>query len=49
MVLDGILVDGYGLDSWLTLLGECLWTTSSAHSGNKARSDAVATGAILFF
>ncbi|MBH1999471.1 MAG: porin [Sphingomonadaceae bacterium] len=39
----------YGLNSWVTLLGEYVHTTSDAHNGNKAQSDAVAAGAILFF
>jgi len=33
----------------VTLLGEYVHTTSDAHNGNKAQSDAVAAGAILFF
>jgi hypothetical protein len=39
----------YGLTSWVTLLGEYVHTTSEAHNGNKASSDAIAAGAILFF
>lgn len=39
----------YGLNSWVTLLGEYVHTTSKAHNGNKASSDALAAGAILFF
>ncbi|MBB3981237.1 hypothetical protein GGR44_000884 [Sphingobium fontiphilum] len=39
----------YGLNSWVTLLGEYISTTSKAHNGNKASSDAIAAGAILFF
>jgi hypothetical protein len=39
----------YGLTSWVTLLGEYIHTRSAAHNGNKATSDAIAAGAILFF
>ena len=39
----------YGLNSWVTLLGEYVHTTSKAHNGNEASSDALAAGAILFF
>jgi hypothetical protein len=39
----------YGLTSWVTLLGEYVHTTSKAHNGNEASSDALAAGAILFF
>lgn len=39
----------YGLTSWLTLVGEYTHTRSEAHGGNKASSDALAAGAILFF
>ncbi|MBA4353882.1 MAG: porin [Novosphingobium sp.] len=39
----------YGLTSWVTLIGEYVHTKSRAHSGNKAQSDAVAVGGILFF
>lgn len=39
----------YGLNGWVTLLGEYISTTSKAHNGNKANSDALAAGAILFF
>ncbi|MCP1469732.1 hypothetical protein J3E64_001414 [Sphingobium sp. OAS761] len=39
----------YGLTSWVTLLGEYVHTTSRAHNGNDAGSDALAAGAILFF
>lgn len=39
----------YGLTSWVTLLGEYVHTTSKAHNGNEASSDALAMGAILFF
>ncbi|MBJ7444885.1 MAG: porin, partial [Sphingobium sp.] len=39
----------YGLNSWVTLLGEYVHTTSKAHNDNKASSDALAAGAILFF
>jgi hypothetical protein len=39
----------YGLTSWVTLLGEYVHTTSKAHNGNDASSDALAAGAILFF
>ena len=39
----------YGLTSWVTLISEYAHTNSTAHGGNHASSDAVATGAILFF
>lgn len=39
----------YGLTSWVTLIGEYTHTRSKAHNGNRAESDAVAAGAILFF
>lgn len=39
----------YGLTSWVTLIGEYIHSKSRAHSGNKATSDAVAVGGILFF
>ena len=39
----------YGLNSWVTLLGEYVHTKSEAHNGNQASSDAIAAGAILFF
>lgn len=39
----------YGLTSWVTLLGEYIHTRSEAHNRNKAESDAIAAGAILFF
>lgn len=39
----------YGLTSWVTLIGEYTHTRSSAHGGNRASSDTVAAGAILFF
>nr|MCU0892666.1 porin [Sandarakinorhabdus sp.] len=39
----------YGLTSWVTLVGEYTHTMSSAHGGNRANSDTVAAGAILFF
>lgn len=39
----------YGLNSWVTLLGEYVTSKSQAHNGNKATSDAIAAGAILFF
>ena len=39
----------YGLTSWVTLLGEYVHTKSEAHNGNRASSDAIAAGAILFF
>ena len=39
----------YGLNGWVTLLGEYVATTSKAHNGNEAQSDTVAAGAILFF
>ncbi len=39
----------YGLNGWVTLITEYVHTTSKAHNGNKAASDAIASGAILFF
>ncbi len=39
----------YGLNSWVTLIGEYTHTKSKAHNGNDAVSDALAAGAILFF
>lgn len=39
----------YGLNSWVTLITEYVNTTSKAHNGNRANSDALAAGAILFF
>jgi hypothetical protein len=39
----------YGLTSWVTLLGEYTRTMSRAHGGNRADSDSIAVGAILFF
>lgn len=39
----------YGLNSWVTLLSEYVHTKSRAHSGNKASSDTVSVGGILFF
>lgn len=39
----------YGLTSWVTLVGEYTHTISKAHGGNKATSDTLAAGAILFF
>ena len=39
----------YGLNNWVTLVGEYTHTMSKAHNGNDADSDALAAGAILFF
>jgi predicted porin len=39
----------YGLTPWVTLVGEYTHTLSRAHGGNRATSDTVAAGAILFF
>jgi predicted porin len=39
----------YGLTPWVTLVGEYTHTLSRAHGGNRALSDTVAAGAILFF
>jgi len=39
----------YGLTPWLTLVGEYVHTKAEAQGVNQATSDAVATGAILFF
>lgn len=39
----------YGLNSWVTLIGEYVSSSAKAHNGNKAESDAIAAGAILFF
>jgi len=39
----------YGLTSWVTLIGEYVHSKARAHSGNKASSDTLALGGILFF
>lgn len=39
----------YGLTSWVTLISEYTHTLSRATGGNRANSDAVAAGGILFF
>ena len=39
----------YGLTDWVTLVGEYTHSRAKAHGGNHASSDAIATGAILFF
>ncbi|MHA6765917.1 porin [Sphingobium ummariense] len=39
----------YGLTSWVTLIGEYVHTRSEAHNGNRASSDALAIGGVLFF
>jgi predicted porin len=39
----------YGLTSWVTLLTEYTHTNSQSHGSNRAASDSVASGAILFF
>ncbi|MBC2665139.1 porin [Novosphingobium flavum] len=39
----------YNLTSWVTLISEYIHSKSVAHSGNRAESDAVAVGGILFF
>ncbi|MDQ4421523.1 porin [Sphingobium sp. DEHP117] len=39
----------YGLNNWVTLIGEYVSSSAKAHNGNKAESDAIAAGAILFF
>ena len=39
----------YGLTSWLTLISEYTHTKSEAHNRNRAQSDALALGGILFF
>ncbi|WP_114394068.1 porin [Oleisolibacter albus] len=39
----------YGLTDWVSLIGEYINTTAKAHGGNKAESDTIALGAILFF
>ncbi|HEX8446819.1 MAG TPA: porin [Sphingomonas sp.] len=39
----------YGLTSWVTLIGEYTHTRSEAQNGNRAVSDALTSGAILFF
>jgi predicted porin len=39
----------YGLTDWVTLVGEYTHSRAEAHGGNRATSDALATGAILFF
>lgn len=39
----------YGLTSWLSLVGEYTHTIAEAHNNNRASSDALALGGILFF
>jgi hypothetical protein len=39
----------YGLTSWVTLIGEYVSTKAVAHNGNRAKSDTLAIGGILFF
>lgn len=39
----------YGLTSWVTLIGEYIHSEAKAHNGNKAESDAIALGGIMFF
>ena len=39
----------YGLNSWVTLIGEYVHSKAEAHNGNQAESDALAVGGILFF
>jgi len=39
----------YGFTDWVTLVGEYTHSRAKAHGGNHASSDAIATGAILFF
>jgi predicted porin len=39
----------YGLTDWLTLVGEYTHSRAEAHNGNDASSNAISTGAILFF
>lgn len=39
----------YALTSWVTLIGEYVHSKAEAHSGNEAKSDALALGGILFF
>jgi len=39
----------YGLNSWMTLIGEYIHSDAKAHNGNEAQSDALALGGILFF
>ncbi|WP_066554834.1 porin [Croceicoccus bisphenolivorans] len=39
----------YGLTPWVTLIGEYIRTKSEAHDDNKAESDAIALGGIMFF
>ncbi|MDE2562523.1 MAG: porin [Sphingomonadales bacterium] len=39
----------YGMTSWVTLIGEYVHSQADAHNGNKAQSDAIALGGILFF
>ena len=39
----------YGLTSWVTLIGEYTASKAEAHNGNKAKSDTIALGGILFF
>lgn len=39
----------YGLTDWVTLVGEYTHSRAKAHNGNDASSNAISTGAILFF
>lgn len=39
----------YGLTPWVTLIGEYINSRAEAHNGNKAESDAIAVGGIMFF
>ncbi len=39
----------YSLTDWVTLVGEYTHSRAKAQGGNRATSDAIATGAILFF
>ncbi|WP_427963410.1 porin [Altererythrobacter sp.] len=39
----------YGLTSWVTLIGEYVHSEAKAHNGNKAESDTLAVGGIMFF
>ncbi|HYC03867.1 MAG TPA: porin [Azospirillaceae bacterium] len=39
----------FGLTEWVTLVGEYIMTESEAHNGNRAESNTIAIGAIMFF
>lgn len=39
----------YGITGWVTLIGEYVHSQADAHNGNRAESNALALGGILFF